>query len=186
LKLRTQAKQDYHHTGGTPLPPLEIVYLMNFIPLTARSKPTALARLLALVLVSFLSPADSFAGPLESPCSWLDHEALVALKLDGHKAEAEHKKMSGAAGSPMQNIDICTFTPRNARLPTLTVTATALPKGGRPTKPACHDQLAAGTDFLMCSVIARDSLLSLTLATAHPSDPAMKKTFQSQAERLSR
>ena len=159
---------------------------MNSVPLTSGFKPDALPGLLALVLVSLLSPAESFAGPLESPCNWLDHDALVALKLDGHKAEAEHKKISGPPGSPMQNIDICTFTPQNARLPTLIISATALPKGGQPTRPSCRDQTAAGADFLTCSVVARDSLLSLILTTAHTSDPAMKKTFQSQAERLSR
>ena len=140
--------------------------------------------LLALFLVSSLAPAVAFAESAEAPCNLLDREALVALKLDDHKAKVEHKKVASTAGLPPQSIDLCTFTPRSAALPALTVTTSVVSKSIQTSKPFCTSNSTPRVDIATCNANVKGSIVTFMMATKPSSGAATASTFPSHIEGL--
>lgn len=138
---------------------------------------------LAFLLLASILPTMAFAASSGSPCDLVDHDALVALKLENSTSKVEHKDMPEAKGKANPGINTCTITARNAPLPSLIVAATTLPPDARTIKPSCtwHAIPGASMDLGMCNATVNHMFLSFALTTKTTSD---KTTFPSQVERL--
>lgn len=137
---------------------------------------------LSLVLVIF--PAAAIAAQAASPCDLVDHEALIALKLDNPKTTTQHREIPASKDNPKQDVDSCTFTPHDTPLPSLTVTAAALPASANMVKPSCNWSWIPGMDIGTCSATAKNTLITFAVTAKRGADPAIKIVFPSQVERM--
>jgi hypothetical protein len=141
---------------------------------------------ISFVFLSSLASAACFAAQAETPCNWMDQDALAALHLVESTTKVEHKKTSATASAPAYSTDVCTISPQTSRLPILTIITTALPKGAGPGKPTCSEQPVGKSVLTMCSTAAKGSLVTFMLMSSASADGSLKKTFRSQVERLTK
>jgi hypothetical protein len=138
----------------------------------------------ALSLVLSIFPAAAFAAQTASPCDLVDHEALAALKLDNPKMKVEHREIPASKDNPKQDVDSCTFTPRDTPLPALTVTTAMLPASANAIKPSCNWTWIPGMDIGTCSATAKNTLVTFAVTAKRGTDSAIKIVLPSQVERM--
>ena len=137
---------------------------------------------LAAMLVSCLVPMAAHAAP--APCDLLDQQMLAALNLGDADTNAEHKAVAATAHAPAQRIGMCTFTPHVGAAPTVNVMRIPLAAGTPPGKPVCTERLDGKVGIASCNVIARDSIVTVSLVSRRAGFETVSAAFRSHFERL--
>jgi hypothetical protein len=119
-----------------------------------------------------------------APCDLLDQQMLAALDLGNADTDAQHKAVAATARAPAQRLDMCTFTPHAGAAPTVNVMRMPLAAGTPPGKPACTEKLEAKRGIASCNVIARDSIVSVSLVSPRESFETLSAAFRSHFARL--
>jgi hypothetical protein len=138
----------------------------------------------AVMLVSCLVPMAAHAAP--ASCDLLDKQMLAALDLGDADARAEPKPVAATGQAPAQRLDMFTFTPRVGAAATVNVMRIPLAAGTPPGKPVCTEKLDAKVGIASCNVIARDSIVTVSLVSRRAGFETLSATFRSHFERLFR
>lgn len=143
-------------------------------------------QLLSLALVVSMCPLSAFAAEPQSPCNLLDKDALATLNLVDSQSKVEHKLVPAAHGGPSQRVSVCTISPRNAALPSLSVTTAALPPGAKGAKPDCNWQSIAGVgvELATCTAVENNTFLTLGFTTKGAPDAAAKGRLRALVDRM--
>ena len=138
----------------------------------------------AFLLVSCLVPLAAHAGPAPAPCNLLDQRMLAALNLGDADTKVDHKAIAATAHAPAQRIDMCTFTPHVGNASSLSVTSVPLPPGSPPGKPVCIESSEGKVAMASCNVVARDSIVTVSLVSRRAGFETLSTALHSHFERL--
>jgi hypothetical protein len=138
----------------------------------------------AILLVSCLVPLAAHAGPASAPCNLLDQQMLAALNLGDADTRVEHKAVAATAHATAQRIDTCTFTPHVGNTSTLSVMSIALAPGSPPGKPVCTEKSEAKVGMASCNVVARDSIVTVSLVSRRAGFETLSTALRTHFERL--
>jgi len=136
--------------------------------------------LLALLLASALLPLSARADS-GAACNVMDAEALTALQLGNATKKPDHKDVPATKNAPKQRVDTCVMAPKDAPLPSLSVTSVALPAGTDPVKLTCSDQVLPTVKLAICNATAKGRMLSFALVLPTSAETG---ALRSQVERL--
>jgi len=142
-------------------------------------------KLLALFMVSTLSPTVAFAQSADAICNLADQKALVALKLGEHKITVQRREGPKTPHMATQVTYTCTISPRNAGLPSLIISTAVLPTSTpKVVRSSCSSSPLPHMVLYKCTTVERNTFVVLTLLMKGSPDGAMEGTFRAQVERL--
>jgi hypothetical protein len=139
---------------------------------------------LAVMLVSILAPMAAQAAPAPAPCDLLDQQMLTALNLANADAKVEHKEIAATAQAPANRLDMCIFTPRVGSTSSLSVMRVALASNAPPGKPACSENSMDKVGIATCNVIAKGSIVTVSLVSRRAGFETLSAALRSHVERL--
>lgn len=139
---------------------------------------------LTIYLSLLIAPGIGLAAPASTSCDLIDKKALSALKLNDPKFKSEHKDLAPAKGVPQQAVDTCTYTPKNALLPALIITATKIPANDQVGKPTCNSQSTPNVNIASCTAAIKNTFATFTMLTKGAGSPETETTLSSHINRL--
>lgn len=137
-----------------------------------------------IYLSLLIAPGVGLAAPTSASCDLIDKKTLSALKLNDPKFKSEHKDVAYAKGAPQQGVDTCTYTPKNAPLPALIITATKIPDNDQVGKPTCNSQSTPNMNIASCTAAIKSTFATFTMLTKGAVSPETETTLFSHISRL--